>query len=66
MDLMKIFGKSYDIFKIIRNIIEGISEDGSSVTLDDERRKYSLKIWNKREIRVYYSLTNSFLLSKVS
>lgn len=50
----------------MRNISDGISEDGSSVTLDRERRESSSKIWSERELRIYYSLTNAFLLAKVS
>ncbi|CAL8131704.1 unnamed protein product [Orchesella dallaii] len=52
------------IQQIINNINEGISEDGSSITLDRDRQDLSLEIWKKREIRVLYSLTNAFLLAK--
>ncbi|ODN05233.1 Trafficking protein particle complex subunit 12 [Orchesella cincta] len=50
--------------QIITNINEGISEDGSPITLDRERKDSSLDIWKKREIRILYSLTNAFLLAK--
>lgn len=44
--------------KIIKNLEEGLAEDGSAVTVSNESRKVSIELWEERERRILYSVAN--------
>lgn len=44
--------------KILKNLDEGLSEDGSAVTISNESRKVSKELWQERDKRVLYSVAN--------
>ncbi|XP_071327200.1 trafficking protein particle complex subunit 12 isoform X1 [Trachinotus anak] len=49
---------------ILENLEKGLAEDGSMVTLTQENRQASLKLWQSRLSRVMYSMANCLLLMK--
>ncbi|XP_061598993.1 trafficking protein particle complex subunit 12 [Cololabis saira] len=49
---------------ILENLEKGLAEDGSMVTLTQENREASLKLWRSRLSRVMYSMANCLLLMK--
>ncbi|KAF6738499.1 Trafficking protein particle complex subunit 12 [Oryzias melastigma] len=49
---------------ILDNLEKGLAEDGSMVTLTQENRQASLKLWRSRLGRVMYSMANCLLLMK--
>uniref|UniRef100_UPI0037E86F96 trafficking protein particle complex subunit 12 n=1 Tax=Semicossyphus pulcher TaxID=241346 RepID=UPI0037E86F96 len=49
---------------ILENLEKGLAEDGSMITLTQENRQVSLKLWRSRLSRVMYSMANSLLLMK--
>ncbi|KAM6912123.1 trafficking protein particle complex subunit 12 [Xenentodon cancila] len=49
---------------ILENLEKGLAEDGSMVTLTQENREVSLKLWRSRLSRVMYSMANCLLLMK--
>ncbi|XP_072313558.1 trafficking protein particle complex subunit 12 [Eucyclogobius newberryi] len=49
---------------ILENLEKGLAEDGSMVTLTQENRQASLKLWKSRLSRVMYSMANCLLLMK--
>ncbi|XP_034713558.1 trafficking protein particle complex subunit 12 [Etheostoma cragini] len=49
---------------ILENLEKGLAEDGSMVTLTQENREGSLKLWRSRLSRVMYSMANCLLLMK--
>uniref|UniRef100_A0A8C7Y3X7 Trafficking protein particle complex subunit 12 n=1 Tax=Oryzias sinensis TaxID=183150 RepID=A0A8C7Y3X7_9TELE len=49
---------------ILDNLEKGLAEDGSMVTLTQENRQASLKLWRSRLSRVMYSMANCLLLMK--
>lgn len=44
--------------KILKNLEEGLAEDGSAVTISAESRRVSQKLWEERERRVLYLIGN--------
>ncbi|XP_008293475.1 trafficking protein particle complex subunit 12 isoform X2 [Stegastes partitus] len=50
---------------ILENLEKGLAEDGSMITLTQENRQASLKLWRSRLSRVMYSMANCLLLMKV-
>ncbi|KAF4526745.1 hypothetical protein B566_EDAN015092 [Ephemera danica] len=50
--------------KILSNLDAGLSEDGSPINLSDSDRSESRKLWQSREIRVLYSITNCAVYQK--
>nr|XP_046269919.1 trafficking protein particle complex subunit 12 isoform X2 [Scatophagus argus]XP_046269920.1 trafficking protein particle complex subunit 12 isoform X2 [Scatophagus argus]XP_046269922.1 trafficking protein particle complex subunit 12 isoform X2 [Scatophagus argus]XP_046269923.1 trafficking protein particle complex subunit 12 isoform X2 [Scatophagus argus] len=49
---------------ILENLEKGMAEDGSMITLTQENRQASLKLWRSRLSRVMYSMANCLLLMK--
>uniref|UniRef100_A0A4W6C525 Trafficking protein particle complex subunit 12 n=1 Tax=Lates calcarifer TaxID=8187 RepID=A0A4W6C525_LATCA len=49
---------------ILENLEKGLAEDGSMITLTQENRQASLKLWQSRLSRVMYSMANCLLLMK--
>ncbi|XP_033980236.1 trafficking protein particle complex subunit 12 isoform X1 [Trematomus bernacchii] len=49
---------------ILENLEKGLAEDGSMITLTQENRQGSLKLWRSRLSRVMYSMANCLLLMK--
>ncbi|KAM8914622.1 trafficking protein particle complex subunit 12 [Spinachia spinachia] len=49
---------------IHKNLEKGLAEDGSMITLTQENRQVSLKLWRSRLNRVMYSMANCLLLMK--
>lgn len=49
---------------ILENLENGLAEDGSMITLTQENREASLKLWKSRLSRVMYSMANCLLLMK--
>ncbi|XP_033843803.1 trafficking protein particle complex subunit 12 [Periophthalmus magnuspinnatus] len=49
---------------ILENLEKGLAEDGSMITLTQENRQASLKLWKSRLSRVMYSMANCLLLMK--
>ncbi|KAM9842137.1 trafficking protein particle complex subunit 12 [Aulostomus maculatus] len=49
---------------ILENLEKGLAEDGSMITLTQENRQESLKLWRSRLSRVMYSMANCLLLMK--
>ncbi|XP_041827450.1 trafficking protein particle complex subunit 12 [Melanotaenia boesemani] len=49
---------------ILENLDGGLAEDGSMITLTQENREASLKLWRSRLSRVMYSMANCLLLMK--
>uniref|UniRef100_A0A8C4EUU1 Trafficking protein particle complex subunit 12 n=1 Tax=Dicentrarchus labrax TaxID=13489 RepID=A0A8C4EUU1_DICLA len=49
---------------ILENLEKGLAEDGSMITLTQENRQVSLKLWRSRLSRVMYSMANCLLLMK--
>ncbi|XP_024662102.2 trafficking protein particle complex subunit 12 [Maylandia zebra] len=49
---------------ILENLETGSAEDGSMITLMQENRQASLKLWRSRLSRVMYSMANCLLLMK--
>ncbi|TDG98593.1 hypothetical protein EPR50_G00201920 [Perca flavescens] len=49
---------------ILENLEKGLAEDGSMITLTQENREGSLKLWRSRLSRVMYSMANCLLLMK--
>ncbi|XP_054894276.1 trafficking protein particle complex subunit 12 [Poeciliopsis prolifica] len=49
---------------ILENLEKGLAEDGSMITLAQENRQASLKLWRSRLSRVMYSMANCLLLMK--
>ncbi|XP_057714774.1 trafficking protein particle complex subunit 12 [Corythoichthys intestinalis] len=49
---------------IVENLEKGLAEDGSMITLTEENRQESLKLWKSRLSRVLYSMANCLLLMK--
>ncbi|KAH3775656.1 trafficking protein particle complex subunit 12-like [Dreissena polymorpha] len=52
------------IQKILKNLGEGHSEDGSAITISTESRAASQKLWLEREKQVLYSIANVLTLLK--
>lgn len=50
--------------KIIKNLDEGLSEDGSAVEIKEESRKASRELWCSREKKVLFIIGNTFLAIK--
>uniref|UniRef100_A0A672HUV4 Trafficking protein particle complex subunit 12 n=1 Tax=Salarias fasciatus TaxID=181472 RepID=A0A672HUV4_SALFA len=49
---------------ILENLEKGLAEDGSMITVTQENRQASLKLWRSRLSRVMYSMANCLLLMK--
>ncbi|XP_017287244.1 trafficking protein particle complex subunit 12 [Kryptolebias marmoratus] len=49
---------------ILENLEKSLAEDGSMITLSQENRQASLKLWRSRLSRVMYSMANCLLLMK--
>ncbi|XP_047466485.1 trafficking protein particle complex subunit 12 [Mugil cephalus] len=49
---------------IVENLEKGLAEDGSMITLTQDNRQASLKLWRSRLSRVMYSMANCLLLMK--
>ncbi|KAM7376473.1 hypothetical protein PAMP_006204 [Pampus punctatissimus] len=49
---------------ILENLEKGLAEDGSMITLTQDNRQASLKLWRSRLSRVMYSMANCLLLMK--
>nr|XP_020464430.1 trafficking protein particle complex subunit 12 isoform X2 [Monopterus albus]XP_020464432.1 trafficking protein particle complex subunit 12 isoform X2 [Monopterus albus] len=49
---------------ILENLEKGLAEDGSMITLTQENRQASLKLWRSRLSRVMYSMANCLQLMK--
>nr|XP_019940522.1 PREDICTED: trafficking protein particle complex subunit 12 [Paralichthys olivaceus]XP_019940523.1 PREDICTED: trafficking protein particle complex subunit 12 [Paralichthys olivaceus] len=49
---------------ILENLEKGLAEDGTMITLTQENRQASLKLWQSRLSRVMYSMANCLLLMK--
>uniref|UniRef100_A0A665TXF1 Trafficking protein particle complex subunit 12 n=1 Tax=Echeneis naucrates TaxID=173247 RepID=A0A665TXF1_ECHNA len=49
---------------ILENLEKGLAEDGSMITLTQENRQASFKLWQSRLSRVMYSMANCLLLMK--
>ncbi|KAF7651871.1 hypothetical protein LDENG_00104290, partial [Lucifuga dentata] len=49
---------------ILENLEKGLAEDSSMITLTQENRQASLKLWRSRLSRVMYSMANCLLLMK--
>ncbi|KAF3701534.1 Trafficking protein particle complex subunit 12 Tetratricopeptide repeat protein 15 [Channa argus] len=49
---------------ILENLEKGLAEDGTMITLTQENRQASLKLWRSRLSRVMYSMANCLLLMK--
>ncbi|XP_034015662.1 trafficking protein particle complex subunit 12 isoform X2 [Thalassophryne amazonica] len=49
---------------ILENLEKGVAEDGSMITITQENRTASLKLWRSRFSRVMYSMANCLLLMK--
>ncbi|KAL6105101.1 trappc12 [Pungitius sinensis] len=49
---------------ILENLEKGLAEDGSMITLTQENRQVSQKLWRSRLNRVMYSMANCLLLMK--
>ncbi|OWF45748.1 trafficking protein particle complex subunit 12-like [Mizuhopecten yessoensis] len=50
--------------KIIKNLDEGLCEDGSAVEISEESRKVSRELWYSREKKVLFIIGNTFLAIK--
>jgi hypothetical protein len=50
---------------MLKNLDLGLSEDGSPINLSDLDRTESRKLWQSRELRVLYSITNCAVYQKV-
>ncbi|XP_070698452.1 trafficking protein particle complex subunit 12 [Pempheris klunzingeri] len=49
---------------ILENLERGLAEDGTMITVTQENRQLSLKLWQSRLSRVMYSMANCLLLMK--
>uniref|UniRef100_A0A8D3AS84 Trafficking protein particle complex subunit 12 n=1 Tax=Scophthalmus maximus TaxID=52904 RepID=A0A8D3AS84_SCOMX len=49
---------------ILENLEKGLAEDGTMITITQENRQASLKLWQSRLSRVMYSMANCLLLMK--
>ncbi|XP_061552665.1 trafficking protein particle complex subunit 12 isoform X1 [Phycodurus eques] len=49
---------------ILENLDKGLAEDGGMITLTEENRQESLKLWKSRLSRVLYSMANCLLVMK--
>ncbi|KAK5857118.1 hypothetical protein PBY51_010384 [Eleginops maclovinus] len=49
---------------ILENLEKGLAEDGSMISLTQENKQGSLKLWRSRLSRVMYSMANCLLLMK--
>lgn len=50
--------------KILKNLSEGKSEDGSLIELTTRHREMSLRVWSSREARTLHSIVNVALQAK--
>ncbi|XP_067150358.1 trafficking protein particle complex subunit 12 isoform X2 [Apteryx mantelli] len=51
--------------KILENLEQGLSEDGSMTNIAQENRQASVQLWRSRLGRVMYSMANCLLMMKV-
>uniref|UniRef100_A0A6Q2YM97 Trafficking protein particle complex subunit 12 n=1 Tax=Esox lucius TaxID=8010 RepID=A0A6Q2YM97_ESOLU len=49
---------------ILKNLEQGLAEDGSMISLTQENRQASLQLWRSRLSRVMYSMANCLLMMK--
>ncbi|XP_058470815.1 trafficking protein particle complex subunit 12 [Solea solea] len=49
---------------ILENLEKGLAEDGTMITLTQENKQASLKLWQSRVSRVMFSMANCLLLMK--
>ncbi|XP_077441612.1 trafficking protein particle complex subunit 12 [Vanacampus margaritifer] len=49
---------------ILANLEKGLAEDGGAITLTEENRQESVKLWKSRLGRVLYSMANCLLVMK--
>ncbi|XP_077394260.1 trafficking protein particle complex subunit 12 isoform X2 [Festucalex cinctus] len=49
---------------ILANLEKGLAEDGGVITLTEENRRESVKLWKSRLSRVLYSMANCLLVMK--
>lgn len=52
------------VHRILGNLTNGISEDGSLLDMSEQLRQASMKLWEDRECRVYFSILNCVLNQK--
>lgn len=52
------------IQKILKNLEDGLCEDGSAVEISPDSRTASKELWSEREIQVLYVIGNTFLAIK--
>ena len=55
----------FSFFQIIKNLNNGLSEDGTNLEMANNMRDDSLKLWRTRMHRVMYSITNCAVSMKV-
>uniref|UniRef100_A0A131YW63 D alanyl d alanine carboxypeptidase protein n=1 Tax=Rhipicephalus appendiculatus TaxID=34631 RepID=A0A131YW63_RHIAP len=52
------------VHRILGNLTNGISEDGSLLDMSEQLRQASMKLWEDRECRVYFAILNCVLNQK--
>lgn len=62
--LTKLFNILEIIQQILKNLKEGLSENGNPIEISESDRNDSLRLWNGREIRVMHSIVNCALVLK--
>ncbi|KAH7976345.1 hypothetical protein HPB52_012335 [Rhipicephalus sanguineus] len=53
------------VHRILGNLTNGISEDGSLLDMSEQLRQASMKLWEDRECRVYFAILNCVLNQKL-
>lgn len=62
--LTKLFGVLATVRKILKNLKQGLCEDGNPMELSELDRSDSIRLWNGREARVMHSIVNCALVLK--
>ncbi|KAH7973393.1 hypothetical protein HPB49_000661 [Dermacentor silvarum] len=52
------------VHRILGNLTNGISEDGSLLDMSEQLRQASMKLWEDRECRIYFAILNCVLNQK--
>lgn len=62
--LTRLFAVLTIVQQIIKNLNNGLCEDGNPMEINDTDRNYSLRLWSGREVRVLHSIVNCALVVK--
>lgn len=62
--LTKLFGVVGIVRQILKNLKQGLCEDGNPMKINDSDRNDSLRLWTGREVRVMHSIVNCALAIK--